>query len=389
MRGFLKRRSKEAARVRPRAGERDQIHQMSRPEPIRLAVVGCGKITELGHMRAIVKERSCKCTLLVDPNEGRTKELAKTFRIERTAADYHAVKEHAEAAILALPHHLHAEVSCDLLRAGIHVLIEKPMAMSAAECEAMNAAAEEGGAVLSVGLQRRFIHSIDFVKQALDQGMLGRLRSFDYREGGIYRWQLVSDFLLRKETAGGGVLFDTGAHALDLLLYWLGEVAEVGYADDSRGGIEADCELRLTMASGVTGEMHLSRTRELRNSVLFFGEHATLEAAPAQNIAVVHPPEGPAALAGFGTMGQAEAPALADLFVPDKKQGHLLKRPQVLDDLYLAQLRDWLEAIRGAHPPKVDGHQAARSIALIERCYAARTPLQVPWMQPEPAKGQA
>ena len=87
----------------------------------------------------------------------------------------------------------------------------------------------------------------------------------------------ATDFLLRKETAGGGVLADFGVHVLDLLLIWLGDWASIEYRDDARGGIESDCEIRLRMRSGIEGTVEISRTRNLRNTCIFEGDRATLE----------------------------------------------------------------------------------------------------------------
>ncbi len=157
------------------------------------------------------------------------------------------------------------------------MLVEKPMALTAAECDAMIAAAEEGGAVLAVGLMRRFLRSTRFVRHAVQTGLLGRIRRFDVREGIVYNWPVASDFFFRKETAGGGVLIDTGAHTLDSLLWWLGDVRSLDYFDDNYGGVEADCLLQLQMESGATGVVELSRTRKLRNTAIIEGDRASIE----------------------------------------------------------------------------------------------------------------
>jgi len=77
-------------------------------------------------------------------------------------------------------------------------------------------------------------------------------------------WKVASDFMFRKE-AGGGVLADTGAHLLDLLLWWLGDYESVEYCDDAVGGVEADCELSyeafqeyrsLCFVIGVINDLH-------------------------------------------------------------------------------------------------------------------------------------
>ena len=70
---------------------------------------------------------------------------------------------------------------------------------------------------------------------------------------------------------------DTGAHTLDLVTWWLGEVASLDYRDDAEGGVEADCVLQCNMASGATGRIELSRTRELRDTIRINGTKGFVE----------------------------------------------------------------------------------------------------------------
>src|SRR5262249_3465764 len=159
--------------------------------------------------------------------------------------NYQDIIGKVDAAIVALPNYLHAPVVIDLLRHGIHVLIEKPMALKVTDCDKMLEAASSAGTVLAVGLEYRFFNSSRFTKRALGNNLLGDIRSFDLRLGIIPTWPFATDYLLRKESAGGGVLADFGVHVLDLLLWWLGDYESVEYRDDAVGGVEAECELNL------------------------------------------------------------------------------------------------------------------------------------------------
>ena len=94
------------------------------------------------------------------------------------------------------------------------------MALNADECDAMIEAARQSGAILAVGIMRRFLPSYQFVKALIDDGYLGTINSFDIREGFVYNWPVASDFFFRKETAGGGVLVDTGAYTMDTVQWW-------------------------------------------------------------------------------------------------------------------------------------------------------------------------
>lgn len=333
---------------------------------LRLAVVGCGAVTAQAHLPVATRTLGARVTLLVDRNQGRAEALAREFSVPGVDTDYTAVFGAADAAIVALPHSLHAQVCVELLRRGIHVLVEKPMALTAAECDAMIAAAEHGRAVLAVGLMRRFLTMFRFVRETIQSGVLGQVRRFDAREGYIYDWPVASDFFFRKETAGGGVLVDTGAHTLDTILWWLGDVRMFEYFDDNHGGVEADCLLHLEMESGATGIVELSRTRKMRNTLIVEGDRARLEVdwmrmrlTPRDSTGLLDGMIKPATPAHVEINGYHEAMA--------------------------ASYSDWLEAIRSARTPIVSGAEARRSVALIEACYRQRQPLELPWVTPRRA----
>ena len=141
----------------------------------------------------------------------------------------------------------------------------------------MISAADRTGAILGVGLFRRFLWSVQFARALIQEGVLGQIESFDFREGGIYDWPVASDFFFRKDAAGGGVLIDTGAHTLDCLLYMLGDFSEVEYFDDAAGGVEANCLIKLRLRDGIVGVVELSRTRKLRGTGIVRGTKGNLE----------------------------------------------------------------------------------------------------------------
>src|SRR5579872_287973 len=220
---------------------------------LRVAVVGCGAVAQIHHLPAILASREVEPAVLVDADARRARSLAERSGLGKTVevmTDYHALAGKVDAAVVALPNHLHAPVSVELLRQGISVLVEKPMAINVRECDEMIAAAAAGRATLAVGLDFRFFDSSLLVRNLLRDGLLGAIRGFDLRQGVIPRWPFATDFLLRKETAGGGVLADFGVHVLDLLLWWLGDWTAVDYRDDAVGGVESDCEMELTLGSG-------------------------------------------------------------------------------------------------------------------------------------------
>jgi predicted dehydrogenase len=150
-----------------------------------------------------------------------------------------------------------------------------------------------------------------------------------------------------------------------LVLWWLGEVASLEYYDDSYGGVEADCELYLAMQSGAKGVVELSRTRNLRNTAIITGEHATIEVHLRKNWVAVRCPDNGIGLPGKGFAGSSNEGIEKSFFDP-----------------FRSQLEDWLAAIRGERPVTVPGTEACRSVALIEKCYSTRRQLDLPWVTP-------
>jgi predicted dehydrogenase len=324
--------------------------------PLRLAIIGCGAVTELGHLPAAVKCSGVTVTLLVDKNIKEARKLADQYNIAAVSDDFAAVIANADAAIVAVPHHLHSLFACELLRQGVAVLIEKPMALSTAECRDMISAAANNGVVLTVGMTRRMVRATRLVRHLLQSGVLGHIRRFDVREGTPYRWPVKSDFFFRKETAGGGVLIDTGAHTLDQVLWWLGSAKEVEYFDDCLGGVEADCKILINLNSGASGTIELSRTRQLRNTAIIEGEKGRLEVRLHDNGIRL-------------TVGDDQFDLSENL-----KQSFV--------DLFVSQLDHFVGAVRGLQPPEVSPEDAMAVIDLIERCYAKRRPLELPWISP-------
>jgi UDP-N-acetyl-2-amino-2-deoxyglucuronate dehydrogenase len=137
-----------------------------------------------------------------------------------------------QAVVICTPHPAHAAPTIAAARAGAHVLIEKPMASTLADCDAMMAAAEAGGATLGIISQRRFYPACQRIRGALDAGKLGPpvlgfatllgWRGEDYYRSDPWRGSWAGE--------GGGVLVNQAPHQLDLLLWYMGEVEEVfGY----------------------------------------------------------------------------------------------------------------------------------------------------------------
>ena len=136
-----------------------------------------------------------------------------------------AEKIQTDAVILNLPHWLHCEAVVFFLEHGLHVLVEKPMANTVAECDKMINASVKSQKKLAVGHVQRFFLANRRVKEIVQSGELGRLCMFEEHRSINYFAPERPAWFLDKNKAGGGIVMNYGAHALDTLYYIVGEEA--------------------------------------------------------------------------------------------------------------------------------------------------------------------
>jgi len=329
----------------------------SKANSIRLGIVGCGAVTQRFHLPSAMNVEGCSVTILVDSDRSRAEQLAAKYNIPNTSTDFRDVPQYADAAIVAVPHRLHASIGEYLLSNGCHVLMEKPLALTDVECQRLVALADQKGVVLTVGLLRRYFHAYQIAKRLMEANTLGKIKSFDIREGNVYNWPLTSDFVFRAGQAGGGVLVDTGAHTLDFVLWCLGDVASVEYYDDNLGGVEAECILHLRMKNGAKGLVELSRLRNLRNTAIISGGKGEIELHLRMDKILFRP--------GLEQSHMS----------PDDLPQLMHAGTQIWADCFPAQIESWLNTISGKAPNFITGEEARKSVALIETCYQHRRQL--------------
>jgi predicted dehydrogenase len=321
-------------------------------------MIGCGRAAESLHLPSAALCVGVETSVLVDADTGRAQALAEAYRVGEVRQRPAEVAGLADAAVVALPHHLHAPVTRELLEAGVHVLVEKPLALSGDECRELADLAGHKGLTLAVGMIRRRFPGARFVKRALESELLGAIERVTVREGAQFSWQVASDFTFRRET-GGGALADSGVHVLDLLGWWFGEVTLEAYRDDAAGGVEAECELELGLPGGVPATVELSRVRELENSVRIVGSRGTLEAA-------------------LGFSGEIRLDLGTEPLVGSAQPERGYRNVR---ELFIEQLEDFIEAIDLGRPPLVGAREACLGVQLMERCRARREPLRLPWQE--------
>lgn len=192
---------------------------------LRFGLIGCG---EIGKLRAAaLSESAMRLTAVCDADNTRAESLGRQHQAV-IEADWRALiaRNDIDAILVSTPPSLHAEMAIEALRAGKHVLCEKPLARSAEECRRMLGAEAESGRKLATGFNYRFYPSIAKARALLDSGIIGTL---DHIRGytGYSATAHHQAWLHDHAVMGGGSLRDNGIHLIDTVCYFLGDVAEM------------------------------------------------------------------------------------------------------------------------------------------------------------------
>ena len=201
---------------------------VKRDDEVRVGIVGAGAVAQVSHLPAYARISEARVTAICDTDLAKARRVASRYNIPHVTRSYEelASLDAVDAVDVCLPNHLHAPASIAALRAGKHVLCEKPFSRSSKEAEQMVAAAEEQGLVLMSGFNNRFREDATVLKRFLSEGELGDV--FYAKTGWLMQpadWS-GSDWKAKKRYAGGGVLLDLGIQMLDLAL-WLLEMPKV------------------------------------------------------------------------------------------------------------------------------------------------------------------
>lgn len=182
---------------------------------VRVGVIGAGIIAE-SHFQAIGQHPDSTLCAVADIVPGRAEEAAKPYGAA-AYTDYVQMldAEKPDVAIINLPHFLHESCALECARRGIHTLLEKPMAMTEESCQRINAAFQQSGALLQIGHVQRYIAVNRKAKQIIDSGELGQLVMLNLYRTAKYFTDSRPRWFLKKETAGGGMWMNLGAHCLD------------------------------------------------------------------------------------------------------------------------------------------------------------------------------
>jgi predicted dehydrogenase len=190
----------------------------------QVAVIGAGAIGT-DHLASFKLHPAATVVAIAEASPKRGREAAERFEVPEVVQDYRSLLGRSDIDVIsiALPNYLHAKVALDALRAGKHVMLDKPMATSARDAARLVAEARKRGVLFMVGQNFRFNQETQTARQVVDEGTLGDVyhaKTSWNRRAGIPR---IGSWFTQKRFAGGGCTYDIGVHALDRCLYILGE----------------------------------------------------------------------------------------------------------------------------------------------------------------------
>ncbi|HTT92900.1 MAG TPA: Gfo/Idh/MocA family oxidoreductase [Acidimicrobiales bacterium] len=329
---------------------------------INVAVVGAGAISS-SHIEAYLAfPDRAQIVAVVDIYPEKAERQVAKYALNATVFDTHRRLLDGppiDLVSVATPPGTHAEIEVDLLRAGFHVMGEKPMAASLEECDAVLAAAEAGGGVLSIVAQNRFRTPMMRLKRALDSGLAGRVLHVQV-DSHWWRGHSYYDLWWRGTWAseGGGPTLNHAVHHIDALQWMMGSPVEVialmGNVAHDNAEVEDLSVAVLRFESGALGQ--------LTSSVVHHGEEQQL-AFQAERAKIAWPWAVYASVPranGFPERNTALEDQLTEAYeglAPLPHEGHA------------GQVNDVLTAIETGRPPLVDGREGRKTIEIITAIY--------------------
>ena len=328
---------------------------------LKVAIIGAGNIGHV-HAWAVQNTPGLALNAAVDTQPDRLAAFAAEFKIPYT---YTSVEEllksgNLEALVIGVPNALHAPFAIAALKAGIPVMVEKPMATSAAEAEQMAEASQKSGAPLMVGHCWRFDKEVLWLKQQVQAGRLGKIiRTKGY---GVHVHWGPEGWFTQKKLAGGGALADMGIHAIDTARFLTGDPQPVSvYARLGTFYKEYDVDdtgvILIVWDNGVTSYIESG----------WWQPHADGPEASTQLYG----------LSGFGEVfpTRLELPNAKDMQIEVIDPGFPFPRPiHDPQEMYDAQMAGFASAIQNGQTPVPGSREGLVNMKIVDAAYqSART----------------
>lgn len=240
---------------------------------LKIGIIGCGKITEVRHAPEYAENPNCQLVAFFDVVPERAKALAEQYGGTAYDSIEALLASDVDAVSVCVANAYHAQASIQALKAGKHVLCEKPMATTPEDCEAMVAAAKAAGKFLMIGQNQRLAKAHVKAREIIASGEMGKVITFEthFAHPGPEGWTGVRDsWFFDKKVASFGVMADLGVHKTDLIHYLTGKkivrtsavlaTLNKTFSDGRPITVDDNAYAIYTMEDGVVGTMHVSWT---------------------------------------------------------------------------------------------------------------------------------
>jgi UDP-N-acetylglucosamine 3-dehydrogenase len=311
---------------------------------VRFAVVGCGNAARHIHVPAL-RDEGAEVTVFTS----RTRAAAVALRDEWGHGDVvdsweaALARDDVDAVVIAVPNSLHRDIAVAAAAAGKHVLVDKPMACTIDDADAMIAAAAMHRVVLVPFQNTRFAAPFVAAREFVAAGRLGAISGFRFAFGhaGPQAWAPDAEWFFDSKRSGGGCLIDLGVHVVDLVRAVTGDdiVAVSALLNGLRGDVEADAQLLARLRGGAIGSIHAS--------------WCSVSGSDTQ-------------LTVIGTAGTLHLDNRTPLmFIDDHGRRERVEPPETTS----SPLAELLAAIAGERPPSITAADGRAAVAIVQAAY--------------------
>ena len=334
---------------------------------VRFGLIGCGRVAPR-HAQSLIQLSDTQLVAVADIREDRARRFSAEYGAQAyTDYDNMLARPDIDAVTVCVPSGLHAQVAIDVLQAGKHVLVEKPIALNLADADRMIATAREAGLTLGVVLQNRYNSPVQQVRTLVDQGRLGKL----YLGSVCVRWyrpqSYYEDGWHGTLSMDGGALMNQSIHHLDALQWFMGPVASVyaytatlAHTMESEDVGVAVVRFRSGALATVEGST-LTWPQNLEGSVALFGKRGSVKIGGTALSRITL----------WKVDGELEREA-------EILTGQRVDPPTVYGYSHREVIHDFARALLDGREPSTPGPEARKSLALVLAIYeSARTGREV------------
>lgn len=327
---------------------------------IRVAIVGCGRISDL-HRIGYRDREDAKIIAVCDTNKSLAKKKAREWGVDKVYSDYQQVLDDKEVDLVELltPHHLHCPMTVRAAEAGKQISVQKPMALTAAEADKMIAAVEKAGVVLRVYETFVYYAPAMQAKKMIEAGEIGEIRAVRMHVNsgtGDTSWDVpLSAWLWRfdeKKSGGGPLVFDHGYHLFSLAYYLGGPIEKVfawidrSPVQEAGGIVKIDAPAAIMFkfkANHRYGLLDIEHTPKMRIYSDYYADDDRIEVIGDKGILFIN----------RYTTKTVDLPAL--MLFKDGKTTPIAVEGVEWHDSFIATTHDFIEKLKSGGQPRLDG----------------------------------